>query len=61
MEFAFTRAGCGWPADCLDDPDRPPLAARLADAFEHVRDVWEQATPAERKEFWRWLCDDAEA
>src|SRR4051794_41106141 len=45
MEFAFTRSGCGWPSDCLDDPDAPPLAARLAEAFAHARDIWQAATP----------------
>ena len=58
MDFAFTRAGCGWPADCLDDPERPVLAMRLAQAFANARQVWEAATPAERKEFWTWLCDE---
>jgi hypothetical protein len=58
MEFAFTRGGCGWPSDCLDDPDRSPLAARLAEALAHAKGIWEAATPAERKEFWEWLCDE---
>jgi len=58
MDFAFTRGGCGWPADTLDDPERPALAARLADAFDQARQVWEASTPAERKEFWAWLCSD---
>lgn len=58
MEFAFTRGGCGWPSDCLDDPDAPPLALRLAEAFRQTRAVWDSATPAERKEFWAWICTE---
>jgi hypothetical protein len=58
MDFAFTRGGCGWPADCLDDADRPALAGRLADAFDQARQIWETATPAERAEFWAWLCPE---
>src|SRR4051812_3503646 len=57
MEFAFTMGLTGWPAVCLDSPERPPLAARLAAAFDHTRQVWETASLAERKEFWAWLCD----
>lgn len=58
MDFAFTRGGVGWPADCLDEPEAPALASRLAGVFHDAQKVWDQATPAERKEFWSWLCPD---
>jgi hypothetical protein len=59
LELAFLRCGCGWPAETLDEPDRPPLAAQLAEAFAHVRHVWEAATPEEREGFWSWLVPEA--
>jgi hypothetical protein len=58
MKFAFTQNGVGWPVDCLDDPEAPPIASRLADAVRRAQTVWDAATPAEQEEFWSWLCPE---
>jgi hypothetical protein len=58
--FSFSEgSGIGWMANCLDDPDGPVLALRLAAAFTQVRRAWAASTPAERKDFWDWLNQDA--
>ena len=57
FDVAILTPSIGWPADCLADPDGPALALRLAAAFAQVRRVYDAATPAERQEFWHWLCD----
>ena len=54
IEFAFMRGGCGWSAECLNSPESPPLAARLAKAFNAVGEIWKNASATEREEFWKW-------
>ena len=58
FDIAFMSGGCGWPAECLNQPDSPLLAAKLAEAFDRVRHTWQAASPAEREEFWNWVCEE---
>jgi hypothetical protein len=57
----FLMNGCGYEGKCLDHPQRPPLAARIAEAFGLAVRAWDDASPDEREEFWGWLIGEDSA
>lgn len=56
FQIAIMLGGCGWPCDRLNERGRPPLAARFAKMFTRAHQLWADASPAEREEFWDWLA-----